>query len=251
MILCALAAILLLIAAPAHGQTPLTNADVIRKIKSDKLPAVVVVEQIKTNPGRYDVSDGVVKMLIQDGIPGEVVAAMIAANEPNKGLVQNGEDLSWADKYLKAVAGGTTKMITPKKFRLNLGKGLALASLTYGMTKVSSGYEMDGSSAEVRLKGLTELSIGIPERLAPEETIMIREATVKKDKRMAILGSGSVLTGSKAKEAVSARFTKTTSFRTSNVNMTLWKITFDSPLPAGEYFVIFGGIMAWDFAIEP
>lgn len=73
--------LIILIAATASGEAPLTNADVLRMLK-DGVPPSVVTAKIKTSAARFDLTTDAIITLTKAGVPEAVLTAMIESTNP-------------------------------------------------------------------------------------------------------------------------------------------------------------------------
>lgn len=71
--------LLLLLALPLAAADVLTNADIVRLIKAG-LSAETIEAKIATSAGRFDISTDALVALAKDGVPDQVIRAMIKAS---------------------------------------------------------------------------------------------------------------------------------------------------------------------------
>jgi len=68
--------------------SPLTNNDVVKMVKSG-LPEATIVNTIVTSDTQFDLSSAGLQALSQSGVSGKVVRAMLAAASPEDGAAAN------------------------------------------------------------------------------------------------------------------------------------------------------------------
>jgi hypothetical protein len=240
----------------------LTNENVVALVKAG-LSKTVILTTIQNSDTKFDVSTDAMIALKKNGVPDEVIAAMVnrhsvnvvMANASPTGADQNANKQNAGIYYEDPVSHSQTQLES-SIFSQSKSGSLMLANITYGIARTKSKAVLSGAQANFQVNNTNPVfyfifpansngnSIGNERRLTgwlgnatnPNEFMLIKFKVTKKGREV-ITGSFGTYTGFSSgiedENKVAYRFTKQ--------SPGVYKVYFESPLPIGEYAFIFAG----------
>lgn len=245
----ALAALALIASTSVSAET-LTNDTVLALLEAG-LGDEVVIAKIKASPSNFELSTETVIALKQRGVSGPVLAAMISASAVPSPTAMS---LDSPDPMVPHPSGiylaGVEKMtrIESTTTRQARTSGMLGAALTGGLSGMRIKAAVNGPTADIQTResrpvfyfyfDLAEQGLGASGGAvtSPQEFSLIR-FEAKKDKREAVVGSVG-LGGTKA----GLRDKDQQEFEVTQMKPGVYKVVPVSPLKAGEYGFVSGGV---------
>lgn len=214
----------------AQNKENLTNQSVISLVKAG-LDKSTILATVNNAPSKFDVSATAIINLKKQGVPTDVINAMIEKlssgnnTKPTAKPQTSQLDLPMANHpYLK---NGNKLQPLDKSIA-----GLRTKSKAFGYGGATIQYEIDGTKAATRINQTDSATFLINTGGTAIPELVLYKLEVKKDKRAAIGSEVKVLGGMKAGKNIIA-------FNLVNVATGIYKIVPMQALDAGEYF--FGG----------
>jgi len=256
--------LLVCITLSAQQDEVLTNSSVIDML-TKKLPSSIIMGKIKSAKNTFNVDTDALLLLTENGVPEEIINAMIeAANDNNRKLIvldpNNPKDMHDPGIYYYKKTGENIEMvkIDPTIYSQNKSKGVLAMTLTYGLAKIKTTVTLDGKSSRLRLDETKpefyiylDISGNQPSGTgewwfstasSPNEFLLVRLDQNKKTREV-VTGSANI-----AGTSVGVDDKNKAVFKTEKIGKGIFRIYFDEPLQ-GEYCFMYAGNVPTGFTI--
>jgi hypothetical protein len=249
----------------AQQSEVLTNSSVLLMFTKN-LPSSIILGKIKVAKNAFDTSTDSLVYLSNNKLPEELINAIIeAASDNSRHLIKvnpnNPMDMHDPGIYLLKKKENISELIQLETsiYSQNKTSGALSSALTYGLTKVKTSVTLDGSKAHFQLdnnqpefyfyfdlssNSLSETSNWwFSAGTSPNEFMLIKLDENKKTREV-VTGSSNI-----GKTSTGVADKNKTVYKVDKVSQGIYKVSFDAPLPDGEYCFMYAGTVPKGFTI--
>lgn len=262
-LLAALVCFLVIDHASAQGK-PLTNSDIVEMTKAG-LPENTVILAIEKSSSQFDTSPQALIQLKNHGVSSGVLDAMIRAGSPATTATATTSSVRKTDPLNPL---STTTVSTPaasgvvmieddtrigmKYSTPEVRTGGMLGALVNPLHKSRINYALNGNHAQLRTRVTSPIfEVGIAADANPADVVAVVKLKAKSDRREIEASRGSITgisTGFRKQDLVPVSIEEVPGTATQTYKR--YRVKLVSPVPPGEYALVFGGASFYDFGID-
>ena len=235
---------------------PLTNSDIVKMVKGG-LPGEVIIEAIKSSEQNYDVSPDELISLKQQGIPDNVIQAMVARTNPNK--TGDPGNTTTIDANVRFAGTVSEVMLIEGTNRVQMKYSNPSGGRTAGtgmkvinpFGKIKFMQSLNGNHASLRTTNPSPFfEVSIPSDWNPRENLVLVKLKVKSDKREISTAEGRLgaSVGFNKDDLIPLMYEDAPSKNGGSTKV--YKISISKSLSPGEYALVIQFGTFYDFGVD-
>ena len=249
--------------ASAQGK-PLTNADIVEMTKAG-LPENTIVLAIEKGPAQFDTSPQALIQLKNNGVSTATLDAMIRAGAPATTASSNTTSVRKPDPLNPL---STTTVMTPGSSGVAMIDGDTRTAMKYStpdartnsmlgafvnpLHKSRINYALNGNHAPLRTRNTSpSFEVGIVADANPTDVVAVVKLKAKSDRREIEASRGGITgisTGFRKQDLVPVTLEEVPG--SPNQVYKTYRVKLVSPIPPGEYALVYGSGSFYDFGVD-